>query len=161
MDRSNKKPIIDGLEVRYVEVNGNDPRWSGKIDFRRYFVCEEEADSDDFPVEPGMWLVHYVLLPYQRGNTLSQERARINLLNFECPNRAITETALDALVAECAEDTIIGICGVIKVSSSQFYSTIGCVSEGLAGRSLELTGLGFRPNQDSKFVAVVSRTRIG
>lgn len=147
-------PIIDGLEVFEIEVDGDDPRWS-KIEPSKYTYCNESACTGDFPVKPGKRIVKYVLLPFAFDPTnreIIDDTARRNLTR---PDRAVTETILDAHKAGCVEKPIVGVCGPVQSAMVDFI--VGYVREGAGGRRLSL---GFLHSsywsRHYRFVAVVS-----
>lgn len=146
--------IIDGLTVYEIEVDGDDPRWS-KIEPSKYAYCNNTARTGDFPNRPGKRIVRYVLLPFAFDPTNQQiidDTARRNLTR---PDRAITETILDARKAECVDKPIVGVSGVVQ-SDTNGHSVVGCVREDADGRDLVLDALRNYWGQDCQFVAVVS-----
>ena len=150
------KPVQDtaGLEVFEIEVDGDDPRWS-KIEPSKYVYCNDSARTGDFPVKPGRRIVKYVLLPFAFDGSNQQVIDDTISRNLTRPDRAITETILDARKDECAQKPIIGVCGVVQ-SGTDGRSIVGGVYEGAGGRYLGLYDLHGYWNRSCQFVAVVS-----
>lgn len=156
-EESRPVPDTTGLEIVKIRVNGDDPRWS-KIEPKRYAYCNENARTGDFPIRPGKRMVKVALFPtnYFAGNPSNEEiLAEIKRRNLRDPDRAITETLLDAKKGELADSPIVGVCGVVQ-SDAGGGSVVGCVSEDADGRDLHLNDLRSRWYRDCRIAAVVS-----
>ncbi len=140
----NKQPIIDGLEVHTIEVDGDDTRWQ-----------QPESARTDFPVKPGKRVVRYVLLPCPADHSNQAVLDDTAHRNLAPPDRAITETILDARQAECADRPIVGVCGAVHQSEHQLQ-VVGCVREDANGRELAILTLRSGWISATRFIAVVS-----
>lgn len=111
-------PIIDGLEVFEIEVDGDDRRW-GSVDRNRYHFCNGYIRIEDFPVKPGKRLVRYVLLSFGFKPTNQQVMDEIVQRKLIHPDRAITESILNKSILKACEpvhssEGIAGICGTVN-----------------------------------------------
>lgn len=153
------KPVPDtsGLRIIKVMVKASDPRWQ-RIDPKAYAYCNENARTSDFPVHATDREVTVVIFPpnYFANDPSNEDvRAEIERRNLMHPDRAVTETVLDKLKDELAEEPLAGICGVVP-SGTNGSSIVGCVLEDAGGRCLDLDGLQSRWRRYYRFAAVVS-----
>lgn len=125
-------PLIAGLEVFEVTVNGDDPRWS-RISAEEYVSCDERfARPEHFFMKPGPRIVRYVLLEFGYDPKSTEVVRYVIRYKLSLPDRATVETILDARKGECDERPILGFC----VLSSVFDKSVGAVFEVASRRFL-------------------------
>lgn len=155
-------PDTAGLEAFEIEVNFDDLRWR-RIDFdgesreQLYTDCYESARTGDFPIaHRGKHMVEYVLFPenyFAHALNLQQVLDEIARRNLDRPDRAITETILDAPPVRNTH-TIGGVCGVIQINVAG-DTVVGDIWESDDGRLIELSNLKEEWLHSCRVVAVV------
>lgn len=88
-------PIIDGLQVFEIIVDGDDPRWSSKIESSMFDHYEAVIQSMDLPVKPGKRRVRYVVMPFLYVPTRKQFVSAIEYRNLTYPDRAVMVTIFE------------------------------------------------------------------
>ncbi len=158
MENQKPAPIIDGLTVYEIEVNGDDPRWS-KFDPKRYVNCNETVRIERFPVKSGKRRIKYVLLSFGHDPTNRQVFDEIARRNLTRPDWVFIETVLDARSSECVDKPIVGICGVVQ-SDARGNFDASYVYEFAGGRYFYLNAVQYNWFSHCLFVAVVSEEPI-